>query len=690
MQHHYRKLLLGAAWSIAAASAAAQESTQLQTVTVTGAADNSATKAGSSTKTNTPLTETPQSISVISGDDISAHGASSMMEALRYTAGAAVETYGPDGRGYDWVKLRGFDTFPSQFRDGMRMFNYDFMEPYGLDRIEVLRGPSSVLYGQSVPGGLINGVSKLPLHTAQRDVQLSAGTFGALQGQFDLTGPAPGIDTLDYRLVGLLHQGGNQIEFPDGHGYPARRQYFAPSLTWHPAADTRITVLAERLHVAGMFPNLATGPDGRPTEVVLDDRGYDADITKLWNVGWQVDQGFAGGALLFHHKLRFNHRDEAQPYLSALGYNTPTQPTLLDRAASSYFSGASSWTTDNTLEWNTRTGAIAHVVLAGVDYGSNHYHDDSYYGDAPSLDIAHPVYHQDIPLPTDEVAGTRQYLSQLGVYLQDQAYWRQWIATASLRRDWAHTRNNAPATAGSFTSQFDAAFSGRVGLTWKSPIGVAPYLSWSQSFQPNTGSDIDGKPFSPTRGRQYEAGAKYATAGDRAIYTVSFFRLVQDNVLTKNPSDPTYNTQTGQIRSQGVEFEGKGRLTRSLDLSASYTWNPIKVTRSNDVDLGKVPALTPQTNASLWLSHTTREGPLEGLNLSAGVRHLGATWGDTENTLRNTNLTLLDLAARYPLRGLEFGLNVNNVFDRTSFILTPDGDYLTAKRVITGSLRYLW
>ena len=692
MQHSCRKLLLGAAWGLAVATTdtVAQESTQLQTVTVTGAADGAmATEASTATKTDTPLTETPQSISVITADEIAAHGASSMMEALRYTAGAAVETYGPDGRGYDWVKLRGFDTFPSQFRDGMRMFNYDFMEPYGLERIEVLRGPSSVLYGQSVPGGLINGVSKLPLRTAQREVELSAGSFGALQGQFDFTGPALHDGALDYRLIGLLHEGGNQIEFPDGHGYPARRQYFAPSLTWRPAADTRITVLAERLHVAGMFPNLASAPDGGPTEVVIDDRGYDADITKLWNVGWQVDQGLAGGALVFHHKLRFNHRDEAQPYLSALGYNTPDQPTLLDRYASSYFSGASSWVTDNTLEWTTHTGAVAHTLLAGVDYGSNHYHDDYYYGDAPPLDIAHPVYGQNIPLPTEEQSGTRQYQSQLGVYLQDQAYWQQWIVTASLRRDWARDRNSDPVS-GTPTQQFNAAFSGRVGLMWKSALGVTPYLSWSQSFQPNSGTDFDGKPFSPTRGRQYEVGAKYATPGDRAIYTVSFFRLLQDNVLTKDPAHENFSTQTGQVRSQGVELEGKGQLTRTLELSAAYTWNPVKVTRSNDVDLGKVPILTPQTNASLWLSHTTREGWLEGLGLSAGVRHLGATWGDTENTLRNTQLTLMDLAARYPLRGFELGLNLNNVFDRTSFMATPYGNYLTAKRVIAGSLRYQW
>ena len=687
----------GALADDAPAAPSPANATQLPAVVVKGQSEP-VDAASSGTKTDTPLTQTPQSISVISADDIASHGAGSMMEALRYTAGASVETYGPDPRGYDWVQLRGFDTFDSQYRDGMRLFDYVSMETYGLDRIEVLRGPSSVLYGQAVPGGLINGVSKLPTETAQHEVELSGGNYDSVLGQFDLGGPVYKGSDVDYRLVGLARSGGNQTHYPDGRDIPANRQYIEPAVTWHPSPDTRITLLGDWMHNVGQFANLASAPDGSPTHVLTNIPGFDTDDATTWSAGWQVEQRFLDGQLVFRHKLRKVAYSEENRYINVDGYD-PDQPNMLDRTAEIDDNDARFWTSDNSLQWTTATGPVRHTVLGGVDYASNQHSERTYDGPAPALDISDPRYDQSVSRPTGMVAGSHEHNTQLGLYLQDQARWQQLFATASVRHDWVrnHTDDLLPSDEGAGNSaQNQAAFSGRLGLNWMTDSGIAPYASWSQSFQPNSGTDFSGRAFDPTVGRQVELGAKYATPKQTAVYTISLFRLTQDNALTKDAQHQNFSVQSGQIRSQGIEFEGRGDLTRTLDLSVSYSWDPVKIKRSNDTDgngvplQGKAPILTPRENASLWLGYTLHSGRLRDLKLNAGVRYIGANWGDDANTIRNSSLTLFDLAARYPRGHWELGANVNNLLDRAMFTYTPYGYYPTARRTISGSLRYSW
>ncbi|MPZ40042.1 MAG: TonB-dependent siderophore receptor [Rhizobiales bacterium] len=486
-------------------------------------------RSATGTKTDTPIMETPNSVSVISAKRIEQQGATSVTEALGYTAGVSGNTYGADMR-FDWLRIRGFDAYlPGYFVDGMLARNNNTwtvwkVEPYGAERIEVLRGPASVLYGQVNVGGIVNIVSKQPLEERLNEVGIRIGNHNRVEGVFDFSGPVTKDGTLLYRLTGVGLTTDTQVDFTE-----QKRLYIAPAFTWRPNADTSITVLAQYLRerdvpdnrflpAAGtLLPNPPFGKIRR--SLFTGEPGYDKFHVDQWAV-----------AYLFEHRVdevwqvrqSMRYREMSVDYKTV--YGTPGVPNLgrsLPRGIFTTDETLKAFTTDNQLQADFATGIVKHTVLAGLDYQHNTFGQRAGVGAGPPLDVYNPVYGTSItdpPLYTDHTTK----LSQTGLYLQDQAkIAERWIVILGGRYDWAknHTVNRPIPIApdGSIANKKDEAFTWKAGLLYHAPIGVSPYVTYSESFFPSATLNPDtDAPFDPETGQQYEVGVKFQPFGPRA------------------------------------------------------------------------------------------------------------------------------------------------------------------------------
>jgi iron complex outermembrane receptor protein len=284
-------------------------------------------------------------------------------------------------------------------------------------------------------------------------------------------------------------------------------------------------------------------------------------------------------------------------------------------------------------------------------------------------------------------------LKQTGLYLQDQIkFGEKWVLSLGGRHDRADSEimNNRNGTR---TVQHDKKFTGRAGLVYLSDSGFAPYLSYAQSFLPVVGLDPSGNPFKPETGEQYEAGVKYQPAGAKSFATLAVFDLTRQNIREFVP--PTFQQrQQGEVRSRGIELEGVASFDSGLDLIASYTYLDAKITKSERPgEQGQRPDLTPKHMASLWADYTLRGGALNGLGFGAGVRHVGATWGDIANTVKVPGYTVADVALHYDWKDARFALNVHNLFDKKYVATAFNNGLITnfgAARTVKASVTYRW
>ncbi|MDQ8034183.1 MAG: TonB-dependent siderophore receptor [Bordetella sp.] len=705
-----------------------QDAAQLPAVRVEAAQESAygpvegyvALRSATGTKTDAALIEVPQTVNVVTRDEISARGARTVVEALAYTPGV----YAPGGSAdlrYDNIYLRGGYAARNNL-DGARLpygaysFGMLQIEPYGLERVEVLKGPSSVLYGQNTPGGLINMVSKLPTDTPQREIQLQTGSYDRKQAAFDLGGPVDAAGEWRYRIVGLQRDAAQS-----SHHTRDDRSFVAPAFTWQPSAATSLTLLGfyqndRQVPLYGTLPaagTLLSNPNGRlPRDRYAGEPDWDIYKREQTSVGYLFSHA-ANETWTLRQNLRYSHmRGEAR---ASAGYLlSPADMRTWSRTLSRGQGTGTTLSVDTSAQARFATGSLEHELLAGLDYLNmrDTYTFSNVVAGVPALDLYDPVYGRPRPGKADLIAriDSRQLTEQTGLYLQDQIRYGHWLLTLGGRYDSARsvTRN---LLAGSRAEQRDSAFTGRTGLSYQSPSGLAPYVAWSTSFAPTGGVDYAGDPFESTRGRQIEAGIKYQPPGSDSMVTLSVYQLTQTNVLTTDttPGRPAgFQTQAGETRSRGVELEGKLALARGLDLVASYAYVDAELTRSNNVDLvdgvpqsreGKRPYYAPAHQAAAWLAYTVQQGPLQGVGVGAGVRYVGADWGDPANTLRIPAVTLVDAALSYDfgrldpsLRGLSGALNASNLFNRTyvGTCVTATSCSYGAGRLVLATLKYRW
>lgn len=685
----------------AARPAAGDASTALPTVTVTASPDVEqatgpvgyvARRSVTGTKTDTPLVEVPQSISVLGREELEARGAQTVMEALRYVPGVAVDSYGVETRGTEWALMRGFDSnATSSLVDGLRLAQGNWVifqtEAYGLERIEVLRGPASVSYGQVEAGGTIHRISKKPDALAPREISVQTGSYGRKQVAADVGGALNPDGTLQYRLVGLGLDTGTQLQYANGDRANNERFYLAPSLTWRPTTDTSFTVLAEAQRNVSKGFSVLVVRNGRNTGLLRGDPDHLRYEQSQHRLGYELEHRFNDTWTL---RQNFRHAESTveNNFINQLGAPVGN---VLNRSARFGGEEVKQTALDTSVQGNFGSGRVTHTLLAGVDWSkarADYRELHAPAGTTPPLNLDAPVYGGvAFPAATVPVISSLTDVRQAGLYLQDQMKFdERWVLTLGGRNDAVDVRTS-DRLSGVNDNFRDRAFSGRAGLTYLAAGGWAPYVSYAESFVAQPLRAPSGQAYEPTRGKQWEIGVKYQPADGRHHFAAALFDLTKSNVDSYDPAANTYY-QTGKIRSRGLELEAKTRIAPGSFVYAAYTYTDIKVTESTDADLGKTPIQVPRQMASVGLDHAL-SGALQGFSIGGGVRHVGKRYDDALNTSSTPSFTLVDAGVRYEQGPWRYALNVTNLFDRTYAASRAYGGYYPgAERAFTLSARY--
>ena len=651
-----------------------------------------AERAVSATKTDTPLIETPQAISVITAEEIRDRTVVDFQDVYRYSAGVAANN-SVDSRG-DFVVTRGFDA--AQYLDGLkRMPDFIYgarLEPFTLERAEVLRGPSSVLYGAGGPGGVLNAVSKRPQFEFGGQVGIFAGTDERIQGQVDITGPLG--DSIAARFVGLLRDGETQWRTPDD------RLLINPSLRFQPSASTDITLIGlyqkdmqGSLGYVPLYKSLLADSEAEriPFNFYQGEPGFNGMDTEYSSIALILSQQF-GDNIAFRSASRYSdmNTDYQEVYTNYTANPwADAAETLLKREFYVNYENSRVFNSDNNLTIDITTGPIEHKVLFGVDYTWFKQNKDEGFsfdniiappglpfGSPPPIDIYDPQY----GAPFD--FGAFNFLdyksTQLGFYVQDQMSYADRVhVVLGLRRDRATSKRNG------VSELAQVAWSFRGGVIVEVVEGVSPYFNYAESFLPVPGGDFFGNPFVPRTARQYEGGVKWEPM-QGALLSAAYYDIKESNYISQDPGNIQNFIQGGSVGAKGFELEAVVRMPQNFELTAAYSYTDAKVlTSSQTLTAGDRLAAQPRHLASIWGSKTFTVGGDWELRAGAGVRYIGNKI-DASQTFLTPSVTLFDAmfsASKGPWTVSITGSNIFNeqYYDLCS-VLAPTHGICTAAK----------
>ncbi|HCI8639523.1 TPA: ferrichrome porin FhuA [Enterobacter hormaechei subsp. xiangfangensis] len=707
-----RKIAAVVATAVAGMSAyaqAAETPKKEETITVTAApaaqesawgpaATIAARQSATGTKTDTPIQKVPQSISVVTAEEMALHQPRSVKEALSYTPGVAVGTRGASNT-YDYLVIRGFAAdgqSQNNYLDGMKMqgnfYNDAVIDPYMLERAEIMRGPVSVLYGKSSLGGLLNMVSKRPTTEPLKEIQFKAGTDSLFQTGFDFSDAIDDDGDYSYRLTGVARSNNAQQQDKGEQRYA-----IAPSFSWRPDDKTTFTFLSyfqnePETGYYGWLPKEGTVdplPNGDRLSTDFNEGARNNTYSRNQKmVGYSFDHEF-NDTFTVRQNLRFAENKTSQN--SVYGYGVCTDPAnsgskqcaALAPADKGHYLARKyvvdneklqNFTVDTQLQSKFATGQVDHTLLTGVDFMRMRNDINSWFGyddSVPLLDLYNPV-NSDFDFGSKDPANSGAYQilnrqKQTGLYVQDQAQWDKVLVTLGGRYDWAD-QESYNRVLNTTSKRDDTQFTWRGGVNYLFDNGVTPYFSYSESFEPSSQTDAQGKLFSPSKGKQYEAGVKYVPNDRPIVITGAVYQLTKTNNLMADPAGSFFSVEGGEIRARGVELEAKAALSASVNVVGSYTYTDAEYTTDTNYK-GNTPAQVPKHMASVWGDYTMFDGPLSGLTLGTGVRYTGSSKGDPANSFTVGSYTLVDALVRYDLArvgmaGSNVALHVNNLFDR--------------------------
>lgn len=691
-------------------------STRLDTILVEGGAENAwgavdgivARQSATGTKSDTPILETPQTVNVVAREELDKRGATTVSEALTYTPGAYANV--PHDLRNDTVSLRGFFADESRYLDGLISSANEPVEAYGLERVEVLKGPASVLYGQGEPGGIVSQISKRPKDEPFGEIQLQQGNPKNLSGALDFGGLLDPEGVLTYRLTGLYRDRDSQVDFTSG-----KRLYIAPSLTWRPTDSTALTVLMQHqedridgytyffLPLQGtLYPN----PNGQISpHAFFGEPGFDHWDTTRTKLGYSFEHEFEN-----NWKIRQNFAYTRTSYSQMNSFLEGLDPVDLRTLNRSIYGNTGLMhdiAIDTHIQGEFETGPIGHTLLMGIDHHWRTDDQQAVGGTMDPIDIVNPVYGR-TGFDYDLTQDLKETIRQTGIYVQDQAKWGGWIFNLAGRYDIARQETTGYFYGGRLNERSDEnVFTWKAGIGHVFDNGVMPYFSYATSFKPEVGTDRSGNLFEASQGDQYEIGIKYQPDGFDGMFTISAFDLRKTNLTTWDPADVNFSVQTGEVRIRGLEAEAKVSPVAGLDLIAGYTFNNAEITKNNPdpwvpgnpTYIGNRPEGIPEHQVSAWADYTFQSGALEGLGMGAGIRYIGSRYGDQANTVKIPHVTLVDAALRYDFKhidpamaGLNLSVNATNLFNKT-YISGCSGTYACYygnSRTVTATLTYKW
>ena len=668
-----------------------------------------AKRTAAGTKTDTALVEAPRSISVATREQMQDRNVQNLDDAVKYMPGIVSASYGSDTR-YDWMRVRGFE--PTQFLDGLPLPRGVYANPkaetWNLDRLALLRGPASSVYGQTPPGGLLDMVSRRPSAESSHAIQMQYGSDNYRQINFESTGKIDDEGQFLYSVGGVVRDAGTQVDHIDN-----KRYNIAPSLTWNIDTDTKLTLLSQFTRddtgaTSQFLPIQGTKIKSPLGEVShhknLGDPDYDFYDRTYYALGYAFEHRF-NDTWQFKQNLRYTKSELAfqQLTVGSFAFSPADANGDISRSSTNVDEDISQFAVDNNFQADFATGDISHTVLLGLDHQRT---DTSYlaiFGDGGTTNIFNPVYGQPIVRPARSTAfyDYNQKTVQTGLYVQDQMALDNWRLTLGGREDWVHqgttyfNKNDATNTDRSKN------FSGNAALSYVFDSGFVPYLSYAESFQPASNASVDPlQSFKPTEGKQWELGIKYQPPGSNTLLSAAVYDLTQKNVQVTSfqSGGASVTDQTGEVKVKGLELEAVSDVTENLKVIAAYTLAKSEVQKGQYK--GNRLQLMPNQQASLWTDYTWHTGALDGFGIGFGARYTGNTYGDQANTWagKANAYTVFDGSVHYDLgrldnslKGASVKVNATNLFNK-DYISTCDGSYcyFGDQRSVVASATYQW
>ncbi|MEZ8111370.1 TonB-dependent siderophore receptor [Vibrio splendidus] len=651
----------------------------VETVTIMGKAyRNTATKSALEPE------ETPQGITVIDEEQLEQRGVKSLNQALRYAPGVVTEQKGASVTMYDTFSIRGFSNNQSYY-DGLILpfltgWNLQpQIDPIAIQQVEVFKGPTSVLYGSMPPGGMVNMIAKAPQEDGSTKVGVSTGSRNLMEASIDTSGQL-GDSDFSYRLVALARKQDSQVDNAEEERY-----VIAPSLDWQVSDRTLINFNLYYQNDPSMGTNSAMPLEvlkASDPSVSMGDKNWSTFEREVLMLGYKINHQINDN-WTFLQNARYSDASLYQENTYHRGTNFNAATGSLIRNVYSTDEDSQSFVIDNQVSGRVEVAGLEHNLLFGVDYlkltGDSLYKEfdaNSSFGDFnaynPNNDLLDKSQLQENYRESHDIT-----TEQLGLYFQDQVRYDALVLLAGGRYDMFKASDEKtsiyPTSDGTEKADHNQ-FSYRVGALYELDNGISPFVSYATSFEPAAGTDINGNSLKPQLGEQVELGIKYLSPDMSQQVTASYFHITKKDSIAADPSDPTYRSkiQLGEVRSQGMEVEGRWFATDNWDVNASYTYVDMEVTEDANPDLeGTTPIYVPTHAANLWSNYYVYGGALAGTRWSAGARYMGDMEMDATNTQGKVpSYTVVDISVGYDLgeasetlSGATANLLVNNLFN---------------------------
>lgn len=625
--------------------------------------------ATTATRTDTPLIQVPQSVEVVTQRVLQDQRAVRVEQALRNVSGMALGDVGQSGIAADVAYCRGFPCgyFKNYLRNEDQNQALTFRDIANIQRLEVLKGPASVLYGRSQPGGIINILTKQPQAERYASIDQIVGSYGYYRTMLDATGPLNESKTLLFRINGAYE---NTESFRDN--VQGQRYFVAPVFTWKAGSNTTVTIdgeyIRDRRTADFGIPAIGQAPAAVPLSRFFGER-FDT---------LRFEEGRAG--LTVEHRLNSNWRIESRFRADrsvATAYRTVGLAVLPGNQSIARFffdqlAPISSYYWRNDLIGKATTGSITHALLTGVEVGRQYASYDQAAVPFDTISIFNPVYGQTAVPTLNRTPFSRSFANALGGYVQDQISLRENLhLLIGARGDYFYQHSNV---VGANTKAENYAFSPRIGVTYQPVPQVALYANVTRSFIPNFGPfTAASNQFKPTTGTQYEAGIKTEIVPGRLTSTLAFYRILKKDVLAADPTNPLFFVQTGAQRSQGIEFDLTAQLSAGWKIIATYAYTDARIAADTTVPVGNQLPLIARHTGSLWTTYDFQSDPLRGFGIGAGLFAVGERAGDLANTFELPGYVRTDMALYYRKpeifthTNLIAQLNVQNLLDQEYF-----------------------
>ncbi len=678
------------------------------------------------TKTDVAIGETPRAISIVTREQMDDRASISIADALQYTPSIQANYFGEDNK-QDWFVIRGFKQANSGlYQDGTRLYSSGFyswqIDPFGLERVEILRGPGSALYGQTPPGGVINVVSKRPqFDGGSGQFAIEYGTDDRKQISLDVNSEVN--DKMAFRLQALGRKNGSRVD-----GVEAERIFIAPSLAYKFTDDTKITLLTSYqkddsdpyLQFLPMEGTLTSNPNGKISDsTAVGNTDWETFEREQLSVGYEFEHHF-NDSTYFMQNTRYSKMDINLRQMYTIGYAKdlgygPLDPTNTSvvRGATTEEGTSDAFNMDNRVIHKFTTGSVDHTLLAGIDYQSIDIESKDYplnrlTGDPivlsdgnPLFNIFNPNYGSNItlfnpltqqPYTESQRQTTKTKNNQLGLYIQNQMMIAdKWAVQIGVRYDDSENKTHNTTT-GAKTKVDNEEWTTNFGVAYLMDSGFTPYASYAQSFNPIIQLDQNGNPAKPERGDQYEVGLKYQPRSFDGYFNIAAFEVSKENLARQVAGQLT---QIGEVRNRGLELEAVANVTEALTLIGNISFIDSEITAdSTNSNVGNTPSQIADQLASAWANYRFLNGPLDGLTVGAGARYVGESYADNTETNVVPSYTLFDATLSYRIEDYKFQVAAKNLADKDYIATCSDTTFGTCyygdRRNVIASVTYDW